>query len=104
MRRSQSNVPAQALTLLNDPMVGEQARFWATRVIADANPSTAEMIALKIAQMIESAHGTKPTVQQIAAFESFLKQQSELYGARDERAWTDLAHALFNMKAFSFVD
>ncbi len=33
-RRSQSNVPAQALSLLNDPFVSQQARSWAKRAVA----------------------------------------------------------------------
>jgi hypothetical protein len=103
-RRSQSNVPAQALTLLNDPMVREQARFWAARILASANPKSSPSHAEMIAEMIESAHGTEATSQQIASLEEFLRQQSELYGECDERAWTDLAHALFNMKAFSYLN
>ena len=45
-RRNVSNVPAQALTLMNDPFVVDQARLWADRVLAEtggrrrANAST----------------------------------------------------------------
>ena len=34
-RRNVSNVPAQALTLMNDPLVVGQARLWAERLMAD---------------------------------------------------------------------
>ena len=34
-RRNVSNVPAQALTLMNDPFVIGQARLWADRVLAE---------------------------------------------------------------------
>ena len=37
-RRNVSNVPAQALILLNDPFVIEQARLWAEQRPADARP------------------------------------------------------------------
>src|ERR1700730_1514130 len=33
-RRSVSNVPAQALTMMNIPFVVEQARLWAARVLS----------------------------------------------------------------------
>ena len=38
-RRNVSNVPAQALTLMNDPLVVGQARLWAERVIRDTGRS-----------------------------------------------------------------
>ena len=37
-RRNVSNVPAQALTLMNDPLVVGQARLWAERVMARTRP------------------------------------------------------------------
>jgi hypothetical protein len=98
-RRSQSNVPAQALTMLNDPMVMEQARRWGQRVASDSGTTTGE----RIEKMVETAHGSEVTPSQRARLQQFLEQQAEVYGELDERAWSDLAHALFNMKAFYFV-
>ena len=37
-RRDVSNVPAQALILMNDPFVVQQARRWAARVLASRGP------------------------------------------------------------------
>ena len=42
--RGTSNLPAQALILLNDPMVVEQSRVWARRVLADKSLSARERI------------------------------------------------------------
>ena len=98
-RRSQSNVPAQALTLMNDPMVIEQANQWARQIVSASDLDTAETIA----KMIEKAHGSEATESQLATLQGFLAQQAELYGQLDQRAWADLAHALFNMKAFYFL-
>ena len=53
--------------------------------------------------MMEQAHGVTPSPVQAEAIEQFLSTQAEAYGKLDRRAWTDLAHALFNMKAFYYV-
>ncbi|MDA0765813.1 MAG: DUF1549 and DUF1553 domain-containing protein [Verrucomicrobia bacterium] len=98
-RRSQSNVPAQALALLNDPFVIGQASQWADRMLAIPEMGDRE----RAATMMREAHGVPPTVAQAAAMEEFLTRQSDQYGARDRRAWADLAHALLNMKAFSYI-
>jgi len=98
-RRSQSNVPAQALALMNDPFVIDQASKWADRVLAMPGLNDQQRAAL----MIEQAHGVKPTNQQAEAMDSFLAHQAELYGTRDRRAWADLAQSLLNMKAFYYV-
>lgn len=97
--RSKSNVPAQALSLLNDPFVIQQAEFWAAHILAlpDTSPDQ------KVSLMIRMAHGTSPTHSQIQRMLEFLKSQSALYGANDRKAWNDLAHAIFNMKAFSYI-
>src|SRR6185369_16397172 len=42
--RNSSNVPAQALILMNDPFVAEQARLWAQRVRRDPAGSTEDRI------------------------------------------------------------
>ncbi len=96
-RRSTSNVPAQALTLMNDPFVTGQAELWAEQIRKDPRPDHQ-----RIAAMVEQAHGFPPTDNQLDALTDFLHRQSEQYGKAD-RAWTDLAHALLNMKAFYYL-
>ena len=98
-RRSISNVPAQALALMNDPFVAQQAGFWAENILADPTLTEQE----RITAMILRAHGVPPTPQQLQVSSAFLERQAAEYGRLDERAWGDLAHALFNMKAFYFL-
>src|SRR5437764_11275350 len=43
-RRDVTNVPDQALALLNDPFVTGQADFWAGRLVADGAPSVEERV------------------------------------------------------------
>ncbi len=97
-RRSRSNVPAQALTMMNDPFVIDQSRKWASQMLKLEMPDSE-----RIAMMVRRAHGVEPSAEEIATFESFLDQQAGLYGNRDQRVWDDLAHALLNMKAFYFI-
>jgi hypothetical protein len=102
--RSRSNVPAQSLTLMNDPLVIQQAETWARAELAagelaDGERSESE----RIASMVERAHGIEPTGEQIAALQGFLAQQAGLYGTLDHRAWADLAHSLLNMKSFYYL-
>jgi hypothetical protein len=102
-RRNVSNVPAQALTMLNDPLVVDLARQWAERVLreyADRPPRG------RIEQMYESALCRLPTEAELLAAHSFIERQAELLGVpeaerdNDLRIWSDLAHVLFNHKEF----
>jgi mono/diheme cytochrome c family protein len=105
-RRSVSNLPAQALILLNDPFVIEQSHVWARRVLADVKLSPAE----RIRQMYETALCRPPSDKEISAALEFLNQQAEQLGIApsnrltDERPWADLGHVLFNVKEFVFID
>ncbi|QDU93774.1 PSD1 and planctomycete cytochrome C domain-containing protein [Lignipirellula cremea] len=102
-RRSVSNVPAQALILMNDPFIVEQAGLWAKRLLDEAD--TAEE---RIEQMYVEGLCRLPTADEKAASLTFLQQQNREYGLRPEqaandlRAWTDLCHVLFNVKEFIF--
>ena len=104
-RRNVTNVPAQALTLLNDPFVVEQARLWATRTLADTSASTDELVA----RMYRQAFARGPEREELEAARAFLAAQAARHGgdlAADPRhaaAWADLAHALVNTKEFIFV-
>jgi hypothetical protein len=105
-RRNASNVPAQALILMNDPFVGEQARHWARRALTDEQTSPED----RIRRMYAAAFGRKPSADEISAALAFLELQEREYGlmgetaARDKRAWADLGHVLYNLKEFVFVE
>ena len=101
-RRNVTNVPAQALTMMNDPFVAEQARLWAKKILADP----ALEPAARIERMYREAFARSPSDGERAAAEAFLAAQAEAHGGsltrdpRQEAAWADLAHALFNTKEF----
>jgi hypothetical protein len=100
-RRSVSNVPAQALILMNDPFVHQQAGEWARQVVARPGST-----ATRITEMYVSAFGRPPGAEERAACEAFLRRQAEQNGGKvdDPRVWAELAHTLFNVKDFIFVD
>jgi hypothetical protein len=99
-RRNVSNVPAQALILMNDPFVVEQAKIWASH-LPSADAQT------RIAQMYLSAFSRQPTGSELADANAFLQTQSALYATKDTndpRIWADLCHVLFNVKEFIHLD
>jgi hypothetical protein len=102
-RRNISNVPAQALTMLNHPLVVDLARQWAQQELNDfADQSQRD----RIERMYESALGRMPSEVELGEVEEFIERQGELLGVpaadRDDdlRIWSDLAHVLFNHKEF----
>ena len=99
-RRALSNVPAQALILMNDELVGLLARRWAERLATGADDARI------VGEMYETAFGRLPSIDETAMARSFLREQAELYAGADARtlALADLAHVLFNVKEFVFLN
>lgn len=91
-RRNVSNVPAQALVLMNDPFVAEQAKLWAERALAAEEDSRQ-----RIEWMYQSAFGRLPTTDEA-------KLSLEFVGdGTDVKTWTNFAHSLINTKEFVFL-
>jgi hypothetical protein len=106
-RRNVSNVPAQALTLMNDPMVVGQAQLWVERVMNGSQQSACA----RLDDLFETAFGRLPTDHDARACLAFVDAQRQ--ARRDGKsqdaeaevlAWSDLCHVLINMKQFIFVD
>ena len=93
-------MPAQALILMNDPFVHQQAALWAGHVLS--SPGSAGQ---RVASMYVRAFGRPPSKDERAACLAFLEGQAKRYGTRadDPKPWADLAHTLFNVKEFIFV-
>ena len=106
-RRNVSNVPAQALTLMNDPLVVSQARLWVKRVMAGpanrpASGSTALRDGLRPAADRSGGPRMPGVPRQPAAGPTRWHRAGD--GEAEVLAWTDLCHVLINMKEFIFVD
>jgi hypothetical protein len=100
-RRQVSNVPAQALILLNDPFVHQQAGVWAKRVSGETDSTDDRIRAMYLAAFSRPA-----TTEETTACRAFLTEQAGRYRAEvtDQRPWADLAHTLFNAKEFIYLD
>ncbi len=105
-KRNVSNVPAQALTLMNDPLVVEQAKLWAKRLLDDQTLSTPEA---RVQRLYMQAFARKATADEVAAAQAFLESQGREYGLEavaaptDPRTWSDLCHVMMNVKEFIFI-
>jgi hypothetical protein len=99
-KRTVSNVPAQALTMMNNPLILEQAELWAKKVRADGQTAPRD----RVTKMYVAALGRPPSAMELTAAVAFVEEQTRSTGrADDPRAWADLAHVLFNLKEFIFV-
>ncbi|MEO1993883.1 MAG: DUF1549 and DUF1553 domain-containing protein, partial [Planctomycetaceae bacterium] len=104
-RRTVSNVPAQALILLNDPFVIQQAGRMADRLLAD----NALDVRGRMRRLYELSFGRLPTDVEFDAARTFLQRQGERYGVAEPQrdkarsSWIDLCHVLFNTKEFVFI-
>jgi hypothetical protein len=100
-RRSVSTVPAQALTLMNNPFVVQQAGYWGRKTLALPNLTPRQ----RIVRMYEEAYARTPTEAEANAALVFLGEQDKAYGTpNDPRSWGDLAHVLINVKEFIFLN
>lgn len=92
-KRTASNVPAQALTLMNNPFIVQQATHWADGIAQEtSDPAT------RIHRLYQTAFNRAPTAEELAAAQAFLNDTASTIALRD------LAHVLLNVKEFVFVE
>ncbi len=104
-KRDITNVPAQSLTLMNDPFVIEQSAHWARRLVAHGSATPRE----RIGRMFLEALGRRPSVEEVRKSKRFLvglRNQHQLASGdwrNQPRIWQDLAQAMFNLKEFIYL-
>lgn len=104
-KRNQSNVPAQSLTLMNDPFVHDQAKKWAERLVKDGRTDAAQ----RIDAMFVRAIGRTPTEAEQKASLSFIQRAAAQGNVPDDKVlsdakvWRELCHAMLNIKGFVYV-
>ena len=102
--RNTTNVPAQSLTMLNDPFVTQQARVWAEALIA-MDTDDAE----RIRHIYAKALSRPASAEEIEDGLAYLakeglrreRQRSGSTGAAD--VWADYVHVVFNLKEFLYL-
>jgi hypothetical protein len=101
--RDVTNVPPQALALLNDPFVLDQARVWAKGLTAQRD----DAVDARIGRMFLRGLGRPATETELANWRALAGEFAARHGAKDvlgsEAVWTDVAHALFNLKEFVYL-
>jgi hypothetical protein len=99
-KRSETNVPAQSLAMLNDPLVRHLAHRWADRIVASSADDSE-----RIERMYLEAFARRPNDAEWQAAREFLSPPGVLdsESAKSSERWRDFAHALFNMKEFIFL-
>lgn len=99
--RDATNVPAQSLTLLNDPFVHLQAEAIANRVLE--RPGLP--VESRITALFRAALSRDPSAVEKERFRGLAAEIASLHhaGAEDARVWKDLAHTVINMKEFIYV-
>ncbi len=104
-KRDATNVPAQALALLNDPFVLQQADVWSTKLVQHTAADPTE----RVRAMFHTALGRPPSGAEEARFVTTLDELAQLRGVakndvmKTPAVWQDLAHILFNLQEFLYI-
>jgi hypothetical protein len=103
-RRAKSNVPAQALIMLNSEFVHAQSDVWAKRLAA--SPPDTDVVALAYRQAFarlpdeNESRVMKQFVQELAA----VKQVPPENAVRNEAVLREVCHVLLNKKELLYLD
>lgn len=96
-RRNISNVPAQSLTLMNDPFVLQQAEKWAEEIVQEEGEFEE-----KIHGIYLKAFARSPREEDLAQAKLFFEELGS-QAAPSLNDWTTYCHTIFNMKEFIFL-
>jgi hypothetical protein len=104
-RRDTTNVPAQALGLLNHPFVHEQAARHADRLLA-GTPHAPDVY---FTELYRTILGRPPSADEVDQCRQLFAALRDSHGLtpdaarRDVRLWRDLIHVLYNLQEFTYV-
>ena len=96
-RRDTTNVPAQSLTLLNDPFVLEISKRWAASLAAPASDER------KVEALFLQALGRPAEASEHAVAQRYLADLRREPGSNEVRVWQDFAQAMLNLKEFLYI-
>lgn len=106
-KRNTSNVPSQALTMINDPLLHWIAKGWAERELREA-VSDEE----RASRMLTAVTGKRPSDEQLKISIEFLSEERAMSAnnepastnsqEREVEVWSNYAHVLLNSKSMLF--
>lgn len=103
-KRNKSNVPAQALILMNDPFVIGQAKIWADKLIKQGKERPERIVDVYL-----TAVGRPPTPSENQNAIEFINLQAESLGISADdvnnnlEVWQDFCHVVVNLKEFIYI-
>ena len=92
-RRTVSNIPAKALTLMNDPFVVSESKRWADSTANIKDTKT------RINTMFLQASARRPSPEQMKTTLAWIESHPS-----QKTAWQDFAHSIWNTKDFIFLN
>ena len=99
-KRTSSNVPAQALLMLNNEFVNQQAGLWADRLLKETHDSATDV--LKTAWL--ELYSRPATNDEIQMLRDYLELPSDAKSeALKKGRLTEVCHILMNAKEFTFL-
>jgi len=104
-RRDVTNVPRQALTMMNDRFVVGEAEFWARALVRESSASVED----RLRTMYRKALGRTPAEPELGRMAALAVEFGTLHGEQPEAllgsipVWRDMAHAIFNLKEFIYI-
>ncbi|MDE2732094.1 MAG: PSD1 and planctomycete cytochrome C domain-containing protein [Bacteroidota bacterium] len=103
--RNSSNVPAQSLTLLNDPFVAEQASVWAQALINEPHLD----IEARVTDIYLKGLARRPTHDELDQAASFILEEAARLDLDESgimehaELWTAYCHVVLNLKEFIYL-
>jgi hypothetical protein len=101
-KRNTTNVPAQSLTLMNDPFVHEQAHKWAEQILSNSRLTKAE----RIQEVYLKAFARKATEDELVGALAYIQDLEKQHStdadqtSSEHQVWADYCHTVFNLKEF----
>ena len=84
---------SQALYMMNNEFIAQQAERWARRIVAELNDPAA-----RIQRMYAEAFGRPPEAAEVAEALGLVSKLGE-----PSKAWANLAHMLMNTTEFVYI-
>ena len=102
-KRDVTNVPSQALIIMNDPFVARQAELMAKNLLAEGELSFEE----KISWLYVRAFSRKPKVEELVEAKEFMARLKHLETStetdKELELWKQYCHSIFNLKEFIYL-